>query len=153
MKCVICGEDEADGKYEEFGICPICGDILDDIIAFCFKKLQESESGNLSEFFEKEVDWLEELASWMTGWVMEKNVETARGADERYFKRLELVAGWMRSNPDVLKNICDKYCKCEGCGTELTSTTVVVKEEYEWLKVLCKNCSTVIAKCFSPKEF
>ncbi|RLI78704.1 hypothetical protein DRP05_06440 [Archaeoglobales archaeon] len=153
MKCVICGEEEADGKYEEFGICPICGDIIDDVIAFCFKELEKSDAVNLSDYFNKKISHINELASWMWGWIMGEDVEAAKGADERYFKRLELVVRWMQSNPDVLEKICDKYfCKCECCGMDLTPVTIEIKEEYGWFKVMCKKCRKLIAKCFSPKE-
>ena len=154
MKCVICGEEEADGKYEEFGICPICGGIVEDIIAVCFKKFSKLDPRHrFPDFFKKQMAHIEEIAGWMWTWIMEEDEEAAKGADDRFYKRLELVVSWMRNNNETVEKMCKEFfCKCVECGEEITPETVKIEETHGWFKVFCKNCGDLIAKCFSPRE-
>jgi len=154
MKCVICCEEEADGKYEEFGICPICGDLIEDVIAMCFRTFSElNESQKFPDFFRKQLNYIEETASWIWGWVMEKDKESAKGADDRFYKKLEMVVNWMENNIKTVEKICNEFFySCSKCGGEISPESIKIEELHGWFKVFCKNCENLLAKCFSPKE-
>ena len=157
MKCRICGgsldgSDSSDslekrGKHHDYGICMQCGEVLDDIIAAYFERLEkdvdlDSEIPYYVFMMSRKLKFLEQTMWWTAYDEMKKG-----NTDDEYFSRLERVVSWFESNPEMIRKIGEEmFAKCKSCGQPLVPGSVEVAGG-DMAIVYCKKCGNEIVRC------
>ena len=142
------GQDSSERKYHGYGICTKCGEVLDDIIAAYFERLEKDmdlrDSGIPYYVFmiSRKLKFLEQTMWWTAYDEMKRG-----NADDEYFNRLEKVVSWFESNPGIVRKIGEEFfAKCSSCGQPLVPKSVNVVEDGV-VKVYCKKCGNEIVRC------
>jgi DNA-directed RNA polymerase subunit N (RpoN/RPB10) len=149
--CLICKEELAGGPYEEYGICPVCGDIVDDIIAkyleMVARKCSEESFDEMT--FDTILKYLDEIVDWVEYF---EDLEEF-SSDEKYYQRFRIVLEWLEKNREHFERIIlDNFKKCEGCGADFSKECLQIEKHGEWVMVFCGSCGKLISKHYSPKK-
>lgn len=148
--CEICKEEIVGGPYEKYGICPICGDVLDDIVAKYLEMMAKkcSEGGFDEITYDVILKYLDEVVDW---------VEYFEDLDEyssnkKYYERFRMVLDWLKEHKEKFEEILtEKFKKCEACGADFSKSCLQVEKHGEWVMIFCGSCGVLISKHYSPK--
>jgi|GEM_PF-1053611 uncharacterized CHY-type Zn-finger protein len=148
--CEICREEIAGGSYEEYGICPVCGDIVDDIIAkyleMVARKCAEEKFDEIT--LDTIIKYLDEIVDWVEYF---EDLEEFT-SDEKYYERFRMVLNWIEDNKkDFEQIIMDNFTKCSACGADFTKQCLQIEKDRDWVHVYCGTCGKLVSKHYSPK--
>jgi hypothetical protein len=148
--CKVCGEELVGGTYEKFGFCPVCGDILDDIIAkyleLVAKKCSEKEFDEIT--YEVILRYLDEIVDWVE--YFEELDEYS--SDQKYYERFRMVLNWLEDRRNKFEDVVTKkFKKCEACGADFSRNCIQIERDGDWIRVYCGSCGFLISKHYSPK--
>jgi hypothetical protein len=148
--CKICQEEIAEGSLQEYGICPVCGDIVDDIIARYFEMVARNCSEGKTGLTH---DAILKYFSEVLGWVQHFEELEGFSSDEKYYQRFKMVLDWFEKNMDTFERIIEeKLGECSECGVDFSEYCLRVEKMGEWLMVSCGNCNETISKHYLHKE-
>lgn len=151
--CIICKEELVTGYLEDYGLCPICGDMVDDITAMYFEDLikrAKAKSVDRDRQVEELITYLDEIVGWEEFFESNYSGFLPSGR-KRYYETLINVVNWLKENMEFFKRLLkDRFSRCPQCKRTLAVSDYVRRRRGDWIQILCKNCGAVIAKSFSP---
>ncbi|AGK61723.1 hypothetical protein Asulf_01752 [Archaeoglobus sulfaticallidus PM70-1] len=148
--CKICGEEIVGGKFEDYETCPICGDILDDIIAkylemVAMKCAQQEFDGITLNMI---IKYLDEVVDWVEFF---EDLEEF-SSDAKYYERFRMVLNKLDLDRVWFEKIIkENYKTCPACGADFTRQCLDIEKDGDWVKVYCGTCGKLISKHYAPK--
>lgn len=95
--CKICESEIAEGVYENLNVCPICGDVLGDVVVCffdvvarnCLKEVTKEDVPAILRKLRDNLDWVESI-SYLHD----------MKSDNRYFERFRDVLDWLEKGEE-----------------------------------------------------
>jgi hypothetical protein len=131
-------------------ICPICGDIVDDIVAKYLELVAKkcSEGGFDKVTYEVILEYLEEIVEWVE--YFEELDEYS--SNKSYYERFRLVLDWLKENREPFETLITENFKiCDACGADFSKDCIQIEREEGWVRVHCGSCGALLSKYYSPK--
>jgi len=163
--CLICDGIQDSKHFENYNICTMCFDIMEDVMSEYFLRTIRYSKPTSEKSYSVYLDYNVKYASDYKK-IREhtkrhlNNIETsakheieqgAKGTRLKYFERFVKVIEWIRNTPEFYNYYFKDYYVCPECGTSIF-------KDFEndmvgdWMLISCGKCGNTIKKYYLPKS-